>query len=279
MGGEEARNEVDVVALCGDDDAAMAQVDLVEFGAVDADGVDGVLVGVNEDVIAGFQDFGGCVVECVGDGVREESGLGRTRGEVHLEAAVVGLAHGQGATGGREADRRGVGREVVQDGVGAGQGGVAAEVHFDVGGEPAEVVVRAVFSFRSRDDVSGFGDRHFLCHPEHPLVFGPTVEGDDAGRVAAKGVLGEGVNAEALHGAFGWERGQLASIQAAMFQKLKVLSVQTWALGMAISSVWSPAARVPRGRRSGSTWSPGHQLERLRSEEAMRSSRVSPSTT
>ena len=110
---------------------------------------------------------------------------------------------------------------MVQDGVRAGQGGVAAEVHFDVGGEPAEVVVRAVFSIWSRDDIGGFCDGHFLGHPEHPLVFGPTVEWDDAGGIAAKRVLGEGVDAEALHGTVEWERRtQLASIQAAMFQKL-----------------------------------------------------------
>ena len=64
-----------VVAGCCDDHAAVAQVDLVEFGAVDADGVDGGLVGVDEDVIAGFQDFGWRVVERVGDGIRKGSGL------------------------------------------------------------------------------------------------------------------------------------------------------------------------------------------------------------
>ena len=52
----------------GDDDAAVAEVDLVELGAVDGDRIDGRLVRVDEDVIAGFQDFGGGVVQRLGDG-------------------------------------------------------------------------------------------------------------------------------------------------------------------------------------------------------------------
>ena len=56
--GEEAGDEVDVVARSGDDDAAVAEVDLVELGAVDGR-IDGRLVRVDEDVIAGFQDFWG----------------------------------------------------------------------------------------------------------------------------------------------------------------------------------------------------------------------------
>ena len=52
----------------------MAQVDPVEFGAVDADGVDGGLLRVDKDIIAGFQDFRRRVVERVGDGIRKGSG-------------------------------------------------------------------------------------------------------------------------------------------------------------------------------------------------------------
>ena len=74
--GEEAGHEVDVVARGGDDDAAVAEVDLVEFGAVDGDVVQGRLVGVDEDVIARFQDFNGGMVDGVGDGLGQ---LGRLR--------------------------------------------------------------------------------------------------------------------------------------------------------------------------------------------------------
>ena len=52
--GEETRDEIGGIAWCSDDDAACAQVDAVECRAVDADGVDGLLVGVDEDEIAGF---------------------------------------------------------------------------------------------------------------------------------------------------------------------------------------------------------------------------------
>ena len=46
--GEEAGDEVDIVARGGDDDAAVAEVDLVEFGAIDCDIIQGRLVGVDE---------------------------------------------------------------------------------------------------------------------------------------------------------------------------------------------------------------------------------------
>ena len=51
-----------------DDDTAVAEVDPVEFFAVDLDVVDGRLAGVDEDVIAGLQDFEGGVVERACDG-------------------------------------------------------------------------------------------------------------------------------------------------------------------------------------------------------------------
>ena len=171
----------------------MAQVDPVEFFTVDGDVVDGRLVGVDEDIVAGFQDFGGGVVDRVGDGLWQRSWDWWARGEVHFQAAVVGLADGQEAAGGAEADFGGFGLDVVEDGVGAGEGGVAAEVHLDVRGEPTQAVVGFGIVWCG-DDVGGLGDGHFLGHSEHPLVFRPARQGDHAGGVAAERVLGKGVD-------------------------------------------------------------------------------------
>ena len=67
--GEEARDKVDLVAGCGHNDAAVAQVDLVEFCAVDADLIHRFLIGVNQDVVAGLEHLDGRVVDGICDGL------------------------------------------------------------------------------------------------------------------------------------------------------------------------------------------------------------------
>lgn len=66
---EEARDEVYVVARCGDDDAAVAQVDAVEFCAVDVNVVHCFLVGIHQDEVAGFEHFDGRMVESICNGL------------------------------------------------------------------------------------------------------------------------------------------------------------------------------------------------------------------
>ena len=94
-------------------------------------------------------------------------GGGDLGGEIEFDpvAAAVG---GQQSAARVEARLGAFGQmAVLPQHVGAGQGGVAAEIHLDRGREPAQVVAVGLF-----DQEGGFGEVHFARHVAHPLVGG-----------------------------------------------------------------------------------------------------------
>ncbi len=200
--GEETRNEIYVVAWSGHDHTTVAQVNAVKLVAVNADVIQGLLIGVDEHEVAGLVHLDGSVVEGLGDGLGEFCRQRGTRGQVHFEPAVIAFSDRQEAAGRAKGHALSLWGQVVEDGVGAGQCSVAAEVHLNVGGEPPQVKICCwdAFSLWSGDDISGFGDGVFLRHAKHPTVAGPGGQGHDAGGIAAKRILCKGVDAKAVHG-------------------------------------------------------------------------------
>ncbi len=185
-GGEEAGDEVAVVAGGGGDDGEIGQRGQglhvgpeggdVGFGGEDAEKVAGL--------IGGFWRAAEGIAEGLGDG---DLGTGPGR---EVEGVEIGLAvDGEGAAAGLKGDLVGGEAEAFEEHEGGGEGGVAAKVDFDGGGEPTQVVAAGLL-----DEEGGFGEVILGGDLLEDFVGQPAFEGTDGGGVAAEELRGERVH-------------------------------------------------------------------------------------
>ena len=162
------------------------------------------MVIVDEDIIPGLQHLQRLDVQRIADGVRELGGLRVTQGEAHGVFAVF-PAHLQGTAHGGKCHKVAVGFQFGEDDVACGKGRMPAQVHFDVGREPAQLVLAPGF-----DRISGLRNAVVCGNAQQLVVVQPLRQRHDARDVAQEAFRYEGVYAEDGEVGLGFHRSILS---------------------------------------------------------------------